>query len=229
MSTALRFVSAHALITAPVAALFALVFALVFSLALALPATATAQEALRDHAVTLYGGYRDGGSFIDTASDRKLRADASPVFAASLDLGLDGARQLQFFVSQQSTDLALERSAPAPTRLTLPLRVTYLHVGGTNFFAGPIGQGPYVVGGLGATLLRPGSDGYGNELRPSLNLGLGWQLPLGRHAALRAEARGYFTLIDSGGGLFCDGGCTLSIRGDGFTQGEVQLGLSLRF
>jgi hypothetical protein len=197
--------------------------------ALLLPASVAAQTPPRDHAFTLYGGYRDGGSFIDADSDRKLRADASPAFAASLDRGLDGARQLQLFVSQQSTDLTFERSAPVPARLTLPLRVTYLHVGGSNFFAGQIGQGPYVVGGLGATLFSPGSDGYGNELRPSLNLGLGWQQPLGARVALRVEARGYFTLIDSAGGLFCDGGCTLSIRGDGFTQGEVNVGLSFRF
>lgn len=205
------------------------VLASAFPLLLSAGSSVSAQTPLREAALTLYGAYRDGGSFSDVQSDRKLRADASPAWSASLDLGIDGARQLQFFVSRQSTDLRLERIAPAPTSVRLPLTVTYLHIGGTNFFTGPIGEGPYAVGGLGATLLSPGSDGYGNELRPSLNLGLGYQLPLGARMALRVEARGYFTLVNSGGGLFCDGGCTVAIRGDGFTQGEVTLGLSFRF
>ena len=110
--------------------------------------------------------------------------------------------------------------------------VTYLHLGGTNFFDGPIGRGAYMVGGLGATLLQPGA-GFATELRPSLNIGIGYQLPLGDAAgsrvALRLEARGYYTLVNSSGGLFCDGGCTFTLRGDGFTQGEIQLGVSARF
>ena len=104
-----------------------------------------------------------------------------------------------------------------------------LFFGGINFFDGPIGQGPYVVGGLGATLFQPGSSGTRDELRPSLNLGIGYQRTLGEHLALRVEARGYVTLVKSSGGLFCSGGCLLKIKADAVTQGEVQLGLSYRF
>jgi hypothetical protein len=191
---------------------------------------ADAQTSPRDNAFTVHGGFRDGGSFVDTATDRKVRLDGSGMFAASLDLGLDGTRQLQFHVSQQQSDLQLSSATGASSGTArLPLTVTYLHLGGTNFFDGPIGRGPYVLGGIGATLLRPGSSEYATELRPSINLGLGYQLPLGDRIALRFEARGYFTLVDSSGGLFCDGGCTLSIRGDGFTQGDVQIGVSIRF
>jgi len=195
-------------------------------------ADAHAQSVPRDGALTLYGGYRDGGNFFETGSDRKLRLDAQAGYALSLDVGLDGARQLQFFVASQRTRLRLDPSAfvtPPPDRTVLPMQVTYLHVGGTNFFDGPVGQGPYLVGGLGATLFRPGRDGYANELRPSLSLGIGYQLALGDRLALRAEARGYFTLVDSSGGLFCAGGCQVTIRGDGVTQGEALLGLSYRF
>jgi hypothetical protein len=191
---------------------------------------AYAQTSPRDNAFTVHGGFRDGGSFVDTATDRKVRLDGSGMFAASLDLGLDGTRQLQFHVSQQRSDLQLSSATGASSGTTrLPLTVTYLHLGGTNFFDGPIGRGPYVLGGIGATLLRPGTSEYATELRPSINLGLGYQLPLSERVALRFEARGYFTLVDSSGGLFCDGGCTLSIRGDGFTQGDAQIGVSIRF
>lgn len=186
-----------------------------------------AQAQLKDSAVTVYGGYRDGGSLTDAASERRLRLDSAGSGAASIDIGLDGSRQLQVYVAQQRTRLAVAPAAGAPT--TLPLRISYLHLGGTNFFDGPIGAGPYVVGGLGATLFEPGLAGYSNALRPSLNLGLGWQLALGERVALRLEARGYATLVNSSGGLFCSGGCTLQLKGDTLTQGEVQLGLSFRF
>lgn len=186
-----------------------------------------AQAQLKDSAVTLYGGYRDGGSFTDEASGRRLRLDSAGSGAASLDLGLDGSRQLQVYVAHQHTRLAITPAASGP--ITLPVRISYLHLGGTNFFDGPIGVGPYVVGGLGATLFEPGLAGYSNELKPSLNLGIGWQFTLGQHVALRLEARGYATLVNSSGGLFCSGGCTLQIKGDTVSQGDVQLGLSFRF
>jgi hypothetical protein len=47
--------------------------------------------------------------------------------------------------------------------------------------------------------------------------------------ALRFEARGYATLINSSGGMFCSGGCTISIKGETVTQGDVQLGVSFRY
>jgi hypothetical protein len=195
--------------------------------------TATAQTAPRESLVTLYGAYRDGGGFTDAASDKTLRIDGSGAWAISYDWPLDGSRQLQFYASYQSTHLELDRSAavnpmagalPAP----LPMKVIYLHFGGTNFFDGPVGRGPYLVGGLGATLFQPGSSGYSDELRPSLNLGIGYQVALAERVALRVETRGYATLVKSSGGLFCSGGCLFKIKADAVLQGEVQLGLSYR-
>jgi len=212
------------------------VAALCFTLTLFAPAAA-AQSRPRDDALTIYGGYRDGGSFTETHSDQAQRLHGAASWSLAFDKGLDGARQWQVFVSYQRTDLAVEPSAwlaPVPAaaaggRIALPMTVTYFHVGGTNFFDGSIGTGPYLVGGLGATLFRPQAEGYGDELRASLNLGLGYQIGLGERLALRAEARGYFTLVDSRGGLFCSNGCLITIRGDGLTQGEFSLGVSYRF
>ena len=195
---------------------------------------AAAQTTSTQSAVTVYGAYRAGGSFADATSNQALRLDDSSAWAISYDRDLDASRQLQFYVSYQSTHLALDRSAvvnpPAgATPAPLPIKVIYFHVGGINYFDGPIGRGPYVVGGLGATLFRPGSSGTGDELRPSLNLGIGYQTTLGERVALRLEARGYVTVVNSSGNLFCSGGCVLKIKGDAVTQGEVQLGLSYRF
>lgn len=184
----------------------------------------------KDYAFTLYGAYRDGGSFTDTSTGRSLDIEGSGAAAASLDIALDASRQVQVFFSRQSSKLGFEQTAAAPAvGSQLPMTVSYLHVGGTNFFSGRIGQGPYLVGGLGVTLFDLGLSGSDTEVRPSLNLGIGYQVLLGESIALRFEARGYATLVNSSGGLFCSGGCVISIQGDTVTQGEALLGLSLRF
>jgi len=182
------------------------------------------------NAVTLYGAYRSGGSFTDTTSQQSLDLASSAAGAISVDFALDASRQVQWYLSHQRTELDLSAaSTSASTPNPMPLQLTYLHLGGTNFFEGSLGKGPYVVGGLGLTLFTPGLDGLSNEVRPSMNLGLGYQWPLGQRIALRAEVRGYVTLVNSGGGFFCSGGCVVSIQGDTLTQGEVQLGLSFGF
>ena len=187
----------------------------------------------RDNAVTLYAGYRDGGSFTDVASGNELQIEASGVASFSLEWRYDARSQVQLFVSRQSSQMGTELATPVPggsaVPRKLPLRVTYLHFGGTSFLDGRIGQGPYLAGGFGATLFEPQVDGFQNELRPSLSLGIGYLLPLGELVALRFEARGYATLFNSSSSVFCSGGCVVSLKGDTVTQGDVQVGLSFRY
>ena len=183
-----------------------------------------------DNAVTLYGAWRSGGDFTDTTSQQSLGLASSAAGAISLDFALDASRQVQWYLSHQRTEVDLATAAPSgSTADKLPLSLTYLHLGGTNFFEGPVGKGPYVVRGLGLTVFSPSLSGYSNEVRPSMNLWLGYQIPLGPLIALRAEARVYVTLVNSGGGFMCSGGCVVAIQGDTLTQAEVLLGLSFGF
>ena len=190
----------------------------------------------RNNAFTLYAGYRDGGRFTDITTGSKLPIEASGVGALSLDFALDpeAGTQLQIYVSRQSSQvdarLATQPSPPAaPLPAKFPMSVTYAHIGGTIFPSQRIGQGTYLVGGLGATLFEPDLQGLANELRPSLSLGIGYQLPFGERVALRFEARGYATLVNSNSALFCSGGCVVSIKGDTITQGDVLLGVTFTY
>ena len=189
-----------------------------------------------DNAFTLYAGYRDGGRFTDVTTGSKLPIEASGVGAVSLDLPLnrEAGTQLQVYVSRQRSQvdarLAAQPIAPAaPIPAKFPMAVTYAHVGGVIFPGRTIGHGAYLVGGIGATLFEPDLQGLANELRPSISLGIGYQLPLGERAALRFEARGYATLVNSNSALFCSGGCVISIKGDTVTQGDLLLGLTFTY
>ncbi len=187
-------------------------------LAAALPAAA-------QNAISLYGGYRGGGSFDQDASpSASIDVKSSASAALAFNFAVDAMRQAQVFVSYQSTDLEATGSTPK-----LPLSVTYLHFGGTNYIEGAIGRGAYVAGGIGATWLSPSLSGLSSEVRPSLNLGLGYEWPITGALSLKAELRGYFTLINSNSSLFCSGGCVVAIKGDGLAQFEGLIGLSLAF
>jgi hypothetical protein len=189
----------------------------------AVPAAAQGAPAV----LTVYGGARGGGEFVDQArADATVRLDSGAAFSLNLDWPLADGRQGQVFASWQRSALP----GAAGGGQELPLDLAYLHLGGRAFFDGPAAsRGGYLVGGLGLTYLSPGLDGLKSEVRPSINLGIGFEWPLARQMALRAELRSYFTLVDSSGGFFCSGGCVVAIRGDLLTQAEAMLGVSVAF
>jgi hypothetical protein len=189
---------------------------------------AAPRAAAQDFAIVAFGGWRTSGGLEDSMTQEQLRLRDGGAASVALDFAIDASRQLEIFASRQRTELSVV-PAGATARQPFPLTVTYVHLGGTNFFDGPIGRGPYVVGGIGVTNLSPGLGGFRSETRPSLNVGIGYLQPLAGPLALRFEARGYMTLVNSSGGLFCSGGCVLAIRGDSLTQGEVLIGVSARF
>jgi hypothetical protein len=195
----------------------------VLASALCMPASVKAENAF-----AAFGGWRANGSFDDTVTQTSVRLRDSASFALALDLTYDASRQYEFFASHQSTSLTVTQVGGA-SKEKLPMKVTYLHFGGTNYFDGPAGVGPFVAGGLGLTRLAPGLDGLETEIKPSLSLALGYAVPLGPSVGLRLEGRGYWTLINSSGGLFCSGGCTIAIKGDTFAQFELLVGISARF
>lgn len=188
--------------------------------------TSTA-DSRKESSITLYGGYRFGGSFEDETSgqDWDLQDDVS--YSLALDIGLDRRSQVQIFVGYQ--DSALKAGDFAPTADNIEMGITYLHVGGVHYLS-EAGRGGYVMGGLGATYFDPDESGLNSETKFSFNLGGGYMLPLGRHVGIRIEARGFVTLVNNDGGMFCSGGaCAVQIKGETLIQGDVMVGLSLRF
>jgi hypothetical protein len=182
------------------------------------------------NAITAYGGVRSGSGF-KQANPPNDAIDMRSGAAGSIGIEwpYDASRQLQLLLSHQRTRLDLGAAASPGTPSEMPLQVSYIHLGGLNFFDGQVGRGPYVAGGLGVTALNPRLQGTSSRVRASLNAGVGYQWPITRSLALRTELRGYVTLIRSTGSFFCSGGCVVSIRGDTMTQVEAMAGLTFGF
>jgi len=197
---------------------------LLLASALAAATLCAASPAAAQASVTLYGGYA-GTSGIDNATN-STSADVKDgaTFGVAIGMPFDASRELQLLYNQQSTTLTPGGGA-APFDLT----IRHLHVGGTVFVDRAVGQGFYAVGGVGVTQFSPATTGYGNEYKPSLNVGFGYYLPLGDRLALLAEARGFFTLVNSSGGFLCSGGCVVVLKSDTVTQVEAKIGLMARF
>jgi hypothetical protein len=186
------------------------------------PAVAAAPK---DSNVTVYAGYRFSGGFTDENTGKTWELTEGPSFAVAADFAIDSKTQWEIFISHRNSSLRAAGFSPVADNISLG--VTYYHVGGT-YFIDNIGKGVYVVGGLGATHFDPGAD-LSSALRFSLNLGVGYMIPLGQTLALKLEGRGYLTLVNSSSSFLCSGGCVVQIKGDTLTQGEVMAGLAWRF
>ena len=89
-------------------------------------------------AVTLYGGARAGGEFIDqNAGDTVIKLDSGAAASLSFDWLLSDGRQAQVFYSFQRSALpgsALNRTGD------VAVNISYLHAGGRVFFDGTSSQ-----------------------------------------------------------------------------------------
>lgn len=173
---------------------------------------------------TLYGGYQFGGHLDNQTTGQSVDLRETGSYAGSFDMPLDDSSEFQVFYNHQSTEFT-----PWAYPGTSPdLRLDFLHIGGTYFPDG-LGRGVYVVGGLGVTRATPDGAGLVPETRFSLNIGVGYLLPLSRNFGVRFEARGFATLFGTNATVFCSGGCVANLTGSALSQGELLIGLSTHF
>ena len=198
---------------------------------LGLLAFATLAQAEGDPAfqAALHGGYRVGGGLEDGTSGEERDFDDAGSFALALELryARGDDRFYQLWYSRQSTDFTdADGSHDAD--------VEYLHVGGTLPFGGWERAQPYFAAGLGATRFRASAPGTDDRTHLSGSAALGLEIPLAAHAAIRLEARGYVTAVDSNSAFFCKsdtggGVCAIVASGSTIVQGEALAGFLVRF
>jgi opacity protein-like surface antigen len=177
----------------------------------------------------LHGGYRVGGGLEDETSGEDRDFDDAGSFALALELryARGDDRFYQLWYSRQSTDFTdADGSHDAD--------VEYLHIGGTLPFNETEHVKPYFAAGLGATRFSASGPGTDDQTGFSGSAAFGLEIPLARHAAIRLEARGYLTAVDTEGAFFCssndgEGVCRIVASGSTVFQAEALAGFLVRF
>lgn len=180
-----------------------------------------------------FAGFRMGGSFdIQTAgaqTDGELRFKDTVSHGLVLNFDLQEAgKQGELYFGRQETSARLDNGLFAPGVHSTDVTIYQLQFGGLYF---PGGQtvGGFVSGVAGVTRLEPKASDLKNHHRASLSLGGGYKWPVSDKLRLRMDVRGIYTALDSGGSVFCAGGCELRFRSSGYLQVEASAGLALRF
>jgi len=179
--------------------------------------------------VAAHAGYRAGGSLEDTVTgdDRDLRDGASFAIAFELRDGKGEDRYLQLWYARQVSGVDDNGG-------NRDVDVEYLHFGGTVPFGDSDRAQGYLAMGIGATRFSPTGTGSRDLTRFSGSLGLGVATPLSERVALRLEARGYLTVVDSDSAIFCrsddgSGFCRIVASGSTIFQAELLAGFAVGF
>jgi opacity protein-like surface antigen len=174
-----------------------------------------------------FAGYRWGGNFKDPVSDERLKLDDRGSVGLVLNIDHDANTQWEFLFSHQST-----RLKPAPLftgESRFDVDVYYLSGGGIYVWHNPRVE-PFLGAGIGIANFSPQDSRYDSETRALFSLTGGYRFRLTEHIALRLEARGYYTLLNTNAAVFCgNGGCIARVDSSGLTQVEINAGLSVRF
>lgn len=200
--------------------------AIALALLLAGPVSQAAEQTT--FRVVPQAGYRFGGSLedADTGAGRDLQDAAAFGLALELRYG-DEDRWLQLWYSRQATEVVSSEAR-------FDVDVDYIHVGGTAPIDDTGKVQSYVSGGIGATRFAPSGDGLVSNTKFSGSLGLGVMVPFSERLALRVEARGYLTLVDTDTSFFCrtdngDGRCAIVASGSSLFQAELVAGIAFAF
>lgn len=146
-----------------------------------------------------------------------LQGESSANWGVFISKEVDDPGMIELLYSHQSTPMSPDQ----PDRLT----VDTLHFAGALILSDHV-MAPYIGAGIGVTRF----DAYDSEVAPSMSLALGVQPRLTKQLALRAEVRGYGSLVNDDSQFLCNPEiCAFRVRGDLVTQWQANVGLSLRF
>lgn len=172
-------------------------------------------------------GYRLGGHLQDEATDETLKLGDAGAYGVILDMPYNVQGQLELIWSHSGETLKPDTLFAGAPRFDVD--VDYFQFGGIHNLEGDRVR-PFVAASLGVTRLVPKQSGLDAATEFSLGLGGGAKVWLTRHLGLRLEGRGYLTLTDTSGALFCgNNGCVARISGGGFGQFEVSAGVFAAF
>jgi hypothetical protein len=164
-----------------------------------------------------FAGLQFGGGVQAAPTGRKASFGAGLDYGGTVDVRFAESWSVEALYSRQGTELpGLDATIE---RFMVGVTEEHDH-GRTKVFG---------VALLGATRFVPGATQYGSQVLFTLGLGLGVKYFVSDRVALRAEARGFYAITQSGGGLFCAGGCLFVFSSSGLAQGDVTAGVAVAF
>jgi hypothetical protein len=175
--------------------------------------------------VTPFYGYRFGGAVQNDVNGRSYDFEDAPAYGLFLDFSpKDSDMKFEVLWSHQDSSIDLQGFTGLGK---LDFAIDEIQLGGVL----ETGRGrlrEYISALAGAT--HYSTDGYGATTEFSLSIGGGLKFQLLRNVALRADLRGYCTVVESSSAFIYSNGVTLvSISGSSLWQGEASVGVSITF
>ncbi len=183
--------------------------------------------------LTVFGGYRFGGSINVLESDATYEVQDSSSFGLISNHRHQANTQWEVFYSQQQTEVEL--SDPMVADEFVDVELYTLQLGGTYLWEGDAVR-PYLVMTLGGTHIKsnPDSGNGDSDTFFSGSIGVGFKMQPTRRLGLRLEARAHGVLMRDSTKLFCQTGpnnnvCAVELQGDWLGQLETFAGIVFRF
>jgi hypothetical protein len=175
--------------------------------------------------ISPFYGYRFGGEVQNPLTGRTFRFEDAPAYGLLLDVApkQDAPAKLEVLWSRQDSRVDLHGLSGLGK---VDVTIDQIQIGGSLERGQRLRE--YVSLLVGATYYS--TDGYGSDIRFSLGVGGGLKYFLTRNLALRADLRGFCTIVDSSSAFISSGGTTVvAFSGSAVWQGQVTAGVSLAF
>jgi hypothetical protein len=195
-------------------------------------ATSAAAQELNTE-LTVFGGYRFGGSFNVLDSDATYEVQDSSSFGLIWNHRYEANTQWEVYFSQQKTEVEL--SEPTIADELVDVELYTLQLGGTYLWEGDAVR-PYLVMTIGGTHIKSDPDNGESDSDTffSGSIGVGFKMQPSKRLGLRLEARLNGVLMRDSTKLFCQTGpdanvCAVEIEGSMLGQLETFAGIVFRF
>jgi hypothetical protein len=171
-----------------------------------------------------FAGLRYGGSFSSTASGRHVSMGAGFEYGATVDVPIGESWGVELLYSREVSEVSSGSASPP-----IDMKIER-YMAGVREEKGE-GKGRLLgVFLLGLTRFAPGFSGFDADERFTVGVGLGGKVFLSERFGLRAEARGYYVIVQSGAGVACvNGNCLFRYSASGLWQGDVTAAVVIRF
>lgn len=175
--------------------------------------------------ISPFYGYRFGGEVEDVNTTERYSFEDAPAYGLFLDYApINYEGRFEFLWSRQDSNVDFRGNNGLGR---VDLTIDEFQLGGVAEFGSKKFR-QYVSAHLGATYYS--SDGYGDDLRFSLGIGAGVKAFLTENIYLRADVRGFCTIVEGEGSFIYANGITVAtFTGSTLWQGQVSVGVGITF